>query len=343
MMAGQDRVVLVTGAGGFIGGHVAAWFADRGWRVVGAWHRRRSPVFEALVAEGRLLPLCVELGDPASAGDAIAYAKRTLGTAPSVIAHCAGRASDIGPDRAFRAANFDAVRHLAAAAVTHGSRFVFVSTTDVYGLMDHNAADEDTPLREFPRNPYPHYKIEAERWLRANLPGENWSIVRPAAVWGPGDPTLTPRIVDFLRHSPCIVHFGRWRGSNRWPLAHVNLVAEAVYLAATLGKARGQAANVLDAARTSIDEFYRRLAAEHFPEKRFRTLCLPFWVGLCWGAAVTTLSNASRRDRPIADPSLYAVYAVSRNLDFSNARLAAWREQGKHIAFTHHTNIPSWI
>ena len=322
----QTRTVLVTGAAGFIGAHTAEAFAADGWRVFGLVHRRESPRFNALAAAGRAEVVRGDVSDESQVRALLAQCGERAGRPPDAIVHCAGRASDTGRRSAFRRANFDPVRFLGAAVNDGlGGRLVFVSTTDVYGVLDHRSADEDhTPLRAVPRNPYPEFKIEAEHWMRARMPAERWSIVRPAAVWGPDDPTLTRRIAEFLRRSPWIVHFGPWRGRNRWPLAHVRNVAQAIVLAASLDEARGRAVNVLDRERTTIDEFYRMLGSAFLPGRTWRTVCLPFWTGWIAGAAVTAVSNLLNTARPVGDPTFYAVHSVSRDLDFSNARWLAW-------------------
>jgi nucleoside-diphosphate-sugar epimerase len=199
---------------------------------------------------------------------------------------------------------------------------VFVSTTDVYGLRDFRGeAEDELPLVDNRRNPYPRYKIRAEAWVREHLPPDRYAIVRPAAVWGPHDPTLTPRVLGFLRCSPVIVHFGPHRGRNRWPLAHVRNVALALFLAATRAEAAGQAVNVLDDEWTSVDDWYRLLAERFLPGRRFRRVCLPVAAGLALGTPVSALARLLDRSRPLLDPSRYAVYTVSSDLDFSNRRL----------------------
>jgi len=321
------NTVLVTGAGGFIGSYAAAEFATRGWRVFGTIHRHapdtadRPPDVRAALAQVTFLR--ADVTDPVSLRDAVLKAAGGGRGKLDAIVHCAGRASDVGRRKTFEAVNFGSVRRLVGLAQSQDvRRFVFISTTDVYGLRDFHGENEDQlPLSPLPRNPYPVYKVAAEEFIRGELPAERFSILRPAQVWGVGDRTLTARIEGFLRSSPCIVHFGRWRGANRWPLAHVRNVAKACVLATTLPQAAGQAINVLDGERTTIDEFTRIVADVFLPGKRFRAVCLPAWIGLAVGAVVSGVSNALNLDHPFADPSRYAVHAVSRNLDFSNRRM----------------------
>ncbi|MBN2452082.1 MAG: NAD(P)-dependent oxidoreductase [Lentisphaeria bacterium] len=310
--------VFITGAGGFIGRHSAQEFARRGWRVGALQHRSpMPPEIGALERDGCLETHPGDVTDPASLQEAIGNPP------PRAIVHCAGRATDVGRRREFRQTNLDAVEHLVRLCrECEVDRFVFVSTTDVYGIGDfHGEGEEELLPTTAPANPYPEFKIAAEACIRAGLPPDRYSILRPGAVWGPGDPTLTPRIVAFLRASPWIVHFGPWRGRNRWPLAHVRNVAAALYLATVQPEAAGTAINVLDSETTTVEEWYRLLADIYLPGKRCRGVVLPLWLGLAFGRAVSGISTFLNLRRPFLDPSCYAVRSVSANLDFSNARM----------------------
>jgi nucleoside-diphosphate-sugar epimerase len=325
---------FITGAAGFIGGYAVKEFVGQGWHVFALVHRRTSRDLEILAGQGSTTLVRGDIADFASLETGLECEIRKRGATLDAIVHCAGRASDVGRQREFRRANFESVQHLVQLTnKLDVARFVFVSTTDVYGLRDfHGESEDQLPLRAHPRNPYPVFKIAAEEWIRKNLHPERSAIIRPAAVWGVGDPTLTPRIVGFLRRSPWIIHFGKWRGRNRWPLAHVRNVATALFLAATSPEATGQAINVLDSETTSIDEFYRIIAAIFLPEKKLCSVTLPLWAGKVFGTLVSGISNLLNLNRPFADPSLYALYSVSSNLDFSNRKFQRLLAQaGRHI------------
>jgi nucleoside-diphosphate-sugar epimerase len=316
------RHALITGAAGFIGRHAVREFVEQGWRVFALVHKASSSLLDQLASHGRVTLIRGDVTRAANLAERLKRAMKDGAASLDVLVHCAARTSDVGWRREFRRTNFESVRDLVAMAQDLSvGRFVFVSTTDVYGLKDFNGEDEDElPLAANPRNPHPEFKIASERWIRRHLPPERYAIVRPAAVWGAGDTTLTPRIAKFLRRSPWIVHFGKWRGANRWPLAHVRNVAAAIFLAAVSSEAAGCAINVLDDERTSIEDFYRIVAERFLPGKTFREVCLPLWVGEAAGAIVSTVSNCLNLDRPLIDPSLYAVRSVSSNLDFSNRK-----------------------
>ncbi len=317
------NTALITGSAGFIGSWIVEEFVARGWRVLALVHRKGTARWERHVEAGRVVPVPSDVTDPTRLRADLTAAMKPTGQRLDVIVHAAGRASDVGRRRAFERLDLGGVRNVVGLATELDvRRLVFISTTDVYGVRDfHGESEEELPLGMTVPNPYPEFKILAEGWIREKLPPDRYAILRPAAVWGAGDTTLTARILAFLRWTPALVHFGPWRGANRWPLAHVRNVAAAAFLAATRPEAAGRAINVLDTERTSIDAFYRLLAGAFLPEKRFRTFCLPLWAGRTLGRFVSLVSDTLNLDQPFMDPSFYAVHHVSSDMDFSNRRL----------------------
>lgn len=316
--------VLVTGAAGFVGGACAREFLRRGWQVVALVHRREPENLHGATI------VRAAIDNPQAMRDAI----NSAGPLDAVI-NCAGRASDVGPDALFRAANYQGVTNIIAAmADAPVARLVHISTTDVYGLRDFDNADESTPFAARPSNPYPRYKIAAEQAIAASLATRQYVILRPGVVWGPGDQTILPRVVDFLRSSPRLIYFGRWRGHNRWPLAHVSNVAKAAFLAVSCDQCLGQAYNVVDPEHTTYDQYNRLVLSTCLPQRAgMKTLCLPMAAGRIIGKTSDVLTTLLRRQQPIFEPTTYALRSVSCNLDFSSAKLEQlMRAQGEQLA-----------
>ena len=302
--------VLITGAGGYIGSNAAEYFAKAGYRVIGTVRNR---VAERLTRLG-IKTISVDLADAANL-------PRLFEEKIDYVVHIAARASDVGRDEWFREANYEAVKNLAAAAMEHGvKRFVYLSTADVYGLHDFSGESEDELAFD-------------EAVLAANLPRERFSCVRPCVVYGRGDTSITPRTVAYLKNSPLVFQFGKWRGRNRWPLAHVENVCRTLHAAMALPEAGGKGVTVLDSKRTTLSEYYHELAAEFLPGKRLRECCIPMWAirPVAWFS--TFLSR--NRNQPLFDPTLYALDTVAHNLDFSNGRMLDWFKKTGLEEFRH--------
>ena len=303
------KTVLVTGAGGFIGLNVVKMYSEYGWRVLALVHHKiPNELYNINNVE-------IIQGDVTNEKFMSQFRGKI-----DIVAHIAGLAKDIGSDKTFRKLNFEPIKHLSKLP---NDKIIYVSSSDVYGIKDFGIngipADENTPLIEYPKNPYPRYKIMSENWLRKNC--SKYVIIRPAAVWGEGDLTLEKRVIDFLGSSPYIVHFGKWKGKCRWPLANVKNVAKTIVAVSETNKFDNDAITIIDPERTTIDEYYRGIASKYYPDKNFKNLYLPLWTGKLIGLISTVISNLLNKKDPIFDPTFYAVHHVSSNLDFSAEKM----------------------
>jgi dihydroflavonol-4-reductase len=191
---GAQWPVLVTGAGGFVGGHIARHLAASGHFVRGL--ARRAPV--VVDGDPPIEWLVGDLSDP--------DVRRRAVTGLRGVIHTAGWVS-LGPDRhgVSQAVNVDLTRRLLDAAALAGvERVVYTST--LYTLA---AGTRDQPADEFTEwnlarvdSPYTRTKRQAEQLvLEASRPGFSTIALCPGMVQGPRDtkPTSTRIVKEYSR------------------------------------------------------------------------------------------------------------------------------------------------
>jgi nucleoside-diphosphate-sugar epimerase len=106
-----------------------------------------------------------------------------------IVHHVAAAFRELNVDDAYyRAVNVEGTRNVLESALAHGvKKVVHFSTCGVHGNVDHPPAAEDAPIQ--PADYYQRTKYEAEplvlEYVRKGLPA---LIIRPAAIYGPGDP-----------------------------------------------------------------------------------------------------------------------------------------------------------
>ena len=159
--------VAVTGATGFIGSHLVHRLADAGWRV--RILTRRLPTHPRF-ADTPVEAVIGALDEP----DSLA---RLVRGADAVV-HCAGLVKARNRAEFFRV-NADGVRGLATAAAAQSPRPRFI-------LLSSLAA------REPALSAYAASKRAGEAALAAHGVGLPWTVLRPPAIYGPGDRETLP-------------------------------------------------------------------------------------------------------------------------------------------------------
>ena len=161
----MSGLVAVTGASGFVGRAVVRRLDAAGWRV-------RALVRPTSVGRAAGLPVEIVAGD---LEDTEALGRLVAGA--EAVVHCAGAIRGLtGAD--FHRVNVDGLRRLVDAVQSDGTRSRLVAVSSL-------------AAREARLSPYAASKRAGEALLAA-VTDVAWTIVRPPAVYGPGDQALRP-------------------------------------------------------------------------------------------------------------------------------------------------------
>jgi nucleoside-diphosphate-sugar epimerase len=215
---------FVTGGSGFLGGELIRTLVAGGESVAAL---ARSEAAAKTVSELGASPIAGDIHDRSALSAGMAGA--------DLVYHCAARLGQYGPIREFIHDNVDGTQSVLDSARAVGvRRFVHVSTEAVLAdgkpIVD---ADESAPRPRDVCRPYGLTKGMAEdRVLAANGEGLETVIVRPRFIWGEGDTTLLPELVNACRS-------GRfaWFGDGRYltSTCHVSNVVAGMLAAAARG------------------------------------------------------------------------------------------------------------
>jgi dihydroflavonol-4-reductase len=300
--------VLVTGATGFTGGHLAEALAGRGHEVralVRPSSRERFARTRAADAGATAV-----IGDLT---DADAVARACAGV--EVVYHIAATYREAGqPDAAYRAINVDGTLNvLRGAKAARARRVVHCSTGGVHGHIAQPPANEDAPFN--PGDIYQETKLEAETVARDFGRHEGLEVVvaRPIGIHGPGDMRFLKMFRGLAR--------GRFpmlgSGEAYYHLTYIDDLVEGFRLCGEVPGAAGRTYMLAGARYTTLAELVRLIAAElKVNPPRVHWPVWPFWTaGLLCELVCVPLR---------IEPPLYRrrvdFYTKSRAFDITRAR-----------------------
>jgi nucleoside-diphosphate-sugar epimerase len=300
----DDHLLLITGATGFIGGHVARAAIKQGIRTRALV--RRESRFKTLQENG-VQVLFGSMSDPYSLKGAVADATH--------VVHCAARVGDWGPVAEYREVNVQGLESLLEAAVENKAlqRFVHLSSLGVYEARDHHGTDETEPIATNGIGGYAQTKIEAENLVQGYVKREKLPaiILRPGFVYGPRDRAVLPRVLSRLKN-------GRFRfiGSGEQVLnnVYVGNAVDAIFKALECEDQVGQAFNITDGRLVSRLEFIHTICdagGYKRPEKH-----VPLGAARTAAIVLETIWKALGITNP-PTPSQAIVKFLGYNLDYS--------------------------
>ncbi len=192
-------------------------------------------------------------------------------------------------------------------------RLIHISTFGVHGHVENPPGTEESPYA--PGDDYQRTKLEAERWLRefAGTHDLDYTIIRPAAIYGPGDRRLLKLFKMATR--PFFPLLGK--GKCMYHLVHVDDLTNCFIIAATEPAARGEAIICGGDEPIPIADI-ARIVADHFGVKT-RVVRLPI------GPFFLLADLCEAVCRPLkVEPPIYrrrvAFYSKDRDFDVSKMR-----------------------
>ena len=298
-------IVAVTGASGFLGSCVARRLRERGHSVHAYGRRDRAAV-------------PADLRDMYASWD---IASGTLDSAPAVdaVVHCAGTVTDWGPRKLFETVNVDGTRSV--ARTWPAARFVHISTASAYDPT--HGADVIT---EDLIDPTDRAAIDDIRWLndygRTKRLAEHvvatevrdWIILRPHAIYGPGDTQLAPKLVSRIRRGRLLIP---GTGQVRVSVVHIDNLLDAIERSLDTD-VRG-AYNIADGVVPSVDETMNALLDSMGRDARI--VHVPRWLAWSLGWLLEKIWRvAGATDAPPVSRYVVAHLAWDNVVDISRAR-----------------------
>lgn len=258
------KKALVTGATGFVGGHMAKKLLSLGAETV---LLVRESSDQAKVAELKQAGAQIVYGDVVDR-DAVFRAAEGC----NFIFHIAALYRQAKfPDEVYFKVNVDGTRHILDAAEQYKAKVVHTSTIGVHSHIVNPPANESEPY--LPTDVYQESKVRAEkialeRFRSGRVEG---AVIRPAMIWGEGDSRFLKMFRGIARKRFPIIGSGKiW---THW--VYVHDLVNAMLLAAERPESNGQIYIIAGAAPKTlvetVDEIARVAGVKPLP------LRIPAW------------------------------------------------------------------
>ncbi len=243
----NNKRCLVTGATGFVGGHLAKRLLDDGCDVTLLVRNERSDAAIRLQQLGAKI-----IAGDLRVRDSVAKAAKDV----DIIFHVGAIFREAKfPDQVYFDINVGGTKNLLESA-ENCERFIYCSTNGVHGGLSSDPIDESAPFH--PSDTYQQSKLEAERLLEefAGKTGLRWSTIRPAMIWGDGDLRFKKLFRGVAHRKLPIIGTGKTWCHFIW----VHDLVESFLLAATRDEAVGRAYLIAGERPVQLDYVYKCIA-----------------------------------------------------------------------------------
>jgi nucleoside-diphosphate-sugar epimerase len=241
--------ILVTGASGFIGGNIVESLSqERGYEIIATG---RSPM------------------DKFKPYNNVTYFMQDLSEkinrlSCDVCIHCAGLADDRSTIEELEKSNIRATENL-LLAIKNCSLLIYISSASVYDFSDGKPKKEEDVVPNKNLSSYGKSKLDAEIVVM-NSGIRSIYILRPRAVYGPGDRVLLPRILKLIKGNRMIIPINLSKKSS---LTHIENLCEAVELSLFQGKYGTHIFNVADNQSYDLNAVFSEILVKKVSRQSF--------------------------------------------------------------------------
>lgn len=272
----MKKRILITGAGGFIGGFLVEKALASGFET---WAGVRRSTSRAYLKDSAIRFIDLSFQDPQKLTEELTLQKEQFGRW-DVIIHNLGVTKCLNPDD-FDRINHQYVRNFAEALRGVGmvpDQFILMSSLGASGPGDETGmtpiSRDDTPT---PNTAYGKSKLKAENCLR-ELPGFPYVFIRPTGVYGPREKDY----LLMLRTIRAGFDFGAGFKPQRITFIYVRDLVDCIFRVIEK-KITRRTYVVSEPADYSASDF-RRIAQQELHKRRIIPVTVPLFIlyGIAW-------------------------------------------------------------
>jgi 2-alkyl-3-oxoalkanoate reductase len=272
MQPAKPQTILVTGGTGFTGYYLVRRLLEDG-HVVRVVDNQKGFFYDDLIQRGAQVHI-----DSVTNRDAMFRVVEGC----NVVHHLAAAFRGVNlPKAVYWDVNVNGTRHMLDAAEKHGvAKFIYCSTCGVHGDVKNPPAAETAPIT--PADYYQYTKWEGERVAHEFIQkGMDVTILRPAAIYGPGDPERWTMLFQRSKNGRFLM-FGD--GQATYHPAYIDNLIDGFVLAQERPESKGQTYLLADEHYYTLNDIVK--AVGRVMGKEVRITYLPF--APLWVAAVIT-------------------------------------------------------
>jgi len=267
---GVKLKILVTGGTGFTGSRLVEYLLDKGHKVT-ALDNQKGLFYDYLIQKGANIILGTVTDR---------QAVKTALDDVEVVFHLAAAFRQINePKKFYWDVNVEGTRILCEESLNKNlKKFVYCSTQGVHGDVKNPPGDENSPIT--PVDYYQFTKYEGEKVVKEfTEKGLKSVIIRPTAIYGPGDPERFLYLFKFAKKGKFYM-FGK--GEAFYHPVYIDNLNDGFYAAMQSDKVNAEVYIIADEEYFTIKELVKRIGNSMGVDVKFIHLpFMPLWVAAC--------------------------------------------------------------